>query len=31
VHDIEAEPRECEHVQMVDYWDNEDGFWNEYL
>lgn len=31
VHDIEAEPRECEHVQMVDYWDNDDGFWNEYL
>ena len=29
--DIEAEPREVEHVQMVDYWDNDDGFWDIYL
>jgi hypothetical protein len=31
VHEIEAEPREVEHVQMVNYWDNDDGFWDEYL
>lgn len=31
VHEIAAEPREVEHVQMVDYWDNDDGFWDEYL
>lgn len=30
-HDIEAEQKEVEHVQPVNYWDNDDGFWDEYI
>jgi hypothetical protein len=31
VHDIEAIHEDVNHVQPVNYFDNDDGFWNEYI
>jgi len=28
---IEAHPAEMAFAQPVNYWDNDDGFWDEYL
>lgn len=29
--DIEADPAEMAFPQPVNYWDNDDGFWDEYI
>jgi hypothetical protein len=31
VHDIQAIPAEVAFVQPVNYFDNDDGFWTEYI
>lgn len=31
IHEVEGEPKEGLFVQPVNYYDNDDGFWTEYI
>jgi hypothetical protein len=31
IHEVEAIEKEAVHAQPVNYYDNDDGFWNEYI